>query len=308
MTDFPHDRDYPHSDDRRPDEFGHADRLPQPHDQHGYGDDDRHPHDCDDDLSATGHELLVAIYRKLRLLMSTTHTTAAQFQKILDDLRVDVGGISTTVGAIATDTTGVASNVATLKQMIVDLQAQIGTGAPITQQQLNALAAQATDADAAIKDIAAKLAAADAALQPLAGGVTPPAQAPPKLALVPVALTVGVPTSFVIALAVDSGVPTSASASPLPNGLAFDTSTGLITGTPTTLGDTTVSVSVSNDAGGDTGTLVISVTDVAQPPVEVPPGPVTAQGFAAPRARVAGAAKVAPSGDPREPVDHSVKS
>ncbi len=56
-----------------------------------------------------------------------------------------------------------------------------------------------------------------------------------------------------------SGSPTSYSASPLPPGLTLNTSTGLITGTPTAGGSTTVSLGATNFVGTGTATLTINV-------------------------------------------------
>ncbi|HLT73102.1 MAG TPA: DUF4082 domain-containing protein [Cyclobacteriaceae bacterium] len=53
--------------------------------------------------------------------------------------------------------------------------------------------------------------------------------------------------------------PTSFSAFPLPEGLSIDTSTGLITGLPSTTGTTDVTITASNALGTDTATLTISI-------------------------------------------------
>lgn len=242
-----------------------------------------HRHDDDDDpLDLTDRELLVVIFRKLVTLM----TSVAQFQTILDSIRVDLT-------AVANDATSAVAGFAALKQLILDLQAQVkaGTG-PVTQAQLDSVATSAQAVDDQLKAI-------DATLKPLASTVpvTPPVAAP-KLALVPVIITIGVPTSFVLMLAPDSGLPVDATVAPLPAGLIFDPATGMITGTPTgPLGPTSASVSVRNTAGSDSGTLVVTVSDVAQPPVQLPPVPAGAQSVGA-RSAVAGT----------EPVDHNVKS
>jgi len=54
--------------------------------------------------------------------------------------------------------------------------------------------------------------------------------------------------------------PTSFGASNLPAGLNVNTTTGLISGTPTATGTTTVTISASNAEGAGTNTLVITVT------------------------------------------------
>ena len=59
--------------------------------------------------------------------------------------------------------------------------------------------------------------------------------------------------------------PTSFNATPLPAGLSINTTTGLISGTPTALGDTTVTISATNSGGTNTKTLIIHIV----PPVPV---------------------------------------
>ncbi|MES2692571.1 MAG: putative Ig domain-containing protein, partial [Verrucomicrobiota bacterium] len=68
--------------------------------------------------------------------------------------------------------------------------------------------------------------------------------------------TVGTPFSFTITA---SGTPTSYSASPLPAGLSINTSTGAITGTPTTVGTTSVLLGATNATGTGNATLTITV-------------------------------------------------
>ncbi|HSH93952.1 MAG TPA: putative Ig domain-containing protein, partial [Roseimicrobium sp.] len=59
--------------------------------------------------------------------------------------------------------------------------------------------------------------------------------------------------------------PTSYSATALPTGLSIDTTTGIISGTPTTVGTTPVTISATNGNGTGSATLTISVTPA--PPV-----------------------------------------
>jgi len=54
--------------------------------------------------------------------------------------------------------------------------------------------------------------------------------------------------------------PTSYSVTGLPSGLTVNTSTGLISGTPTTAGQTTVTLRATNSAGTGTSTLALNVT------------------------------------------------
>lgn len=55
--------------------------------------------------------------------------------------------------------------------------------------------------------------------------------------------------------------PTSFTAAPLPAGLSFNTSSGVIAGTPTMAGMTTVALGAANGGGTGTGSVQITVTD-----------------------------------------------
>jgi hypothetical protein len=98
----------------------------------------------------SNRKLLVAIYKQGRDIMAS-----------VAQLQATVAHITSEVGIVSTEVSAVAANVAGLKQTILDLQAQIGAGNPATQQQIDDLAAAATDIDT-------RLSAVDAALQPLA--------------------------------------------------------------------------------------------------------------------------------------------
>jgi hypothetical protein len=63
-----------------------------------------------------------------------------------------------------------------------------------------------------------------------------------------------------------SGTPTSYNASSLPSGLSVNTSTGVISGTPSTAGTFTSSISASNSAGTGSASLRITVNPVSPPP------------------------------------------
>jgi hypothetical protein len=79
--------------------------------------------------------------------------------------------------------------------------------------------------------------------------------------------TVGIPFSYTITA---SNSPTGFAATGLPAGLAVNTTTGLISGTPTTVGSSSVSLSATNTFGtGSSTTLTISI--VAPPVVNTRP-------------------------------------
>ncbi|UAY52782.1 putative Ig domain-containing protein [Ferruginibacter albus] len=101
------------------------------------------------------------------------------------------------------------------------------------------------------------------------GTVTPPA-APVISSAVTATATVG--TSFNYAIAASNN-PTSFNATGLPAGLSVNTSTGIISGTPTAAGTSNVTISAIN-AGG-TGTKTLSIT-VSNPPAPVISSTVTA--------------------------------
>src|SRR6266498_6055489 len=70
--------------------------------------------------------------------------------------------------------------------------------------------------------------------------------------------TVGVAFTYQITA---TNNPTSFNATPLPAGLGVNTTTGLISGTPTTAGVTTVTISATNQHGTGTATLVITIVN-----------------------------------------------
>lgn len=66
-----------------------------------------------------------------------------------------------------------------------------------------------------------------------------------------------------------SGSPTSFTASPLPAGLSVNASTGVISGTPTSAGSTTVLLGAANGSGTDYATLTLTVASAGTAPVVV---------------------------------------
>ena len=76
--------------------------------------------------------------------------------------------------------------------------------------------------------------------------------------------TVGTPFSFAITA---TGAPVSFAASPLPAGLTFNATTGFITGTPTTVGTTSVQLGATNPLGTGNATFTITITAALLAPV-----------------------------------------
>ncbi|HMG81657.1 MAG TPA: putative Ig domain-containing protein, partial [Ferruginibacter sp.] len=68
--------------------------------------------------------------------------------------------------------------------------------------------------------------------------------------------TVGTAFSYTITA---TNNPTSYTASPIPGGLLFNTTTGVLSGTPTTVGTTTISISATNAGGTGNGTVVVMI-------------------------------------------------
>ena len=68
--------------------------------------------------------------------------------------------------------------------------------------------------------------------------------------------TVGIPFSYQITA---SGLPFTFDATPLPSGLSIDHSTGIISGTPTSAGTSSITISATNSIGTGTATLVLTI-------------------------------------------------
>lgn len=86
--------------------------------------------------------------------------------------------------------------------------------------------------------------------------------------------SVGTPFSFTITA---TGTPTSYTATPLPAGLSIVAATGAITGTPTTVGITTVLLGATNGTGTGNATLTITVAAASSAP-NITNSPLTAAG------------------------------
>ena len=76
--------------------------------------------------------------------------------------------------------------------------------------------------------------------------------------------TVGAAFSYTISA---TNNPTSYTATPLPAGLAFNTSTGVISGTPTAVATTTVNITATNVTGTGTGTVTITIVNPPAPSI-----------------------------------------
>jgi hypothetical protein len=77
-----------------------------------------------------------------------------------------------------------------------------------------------------------------------------------------------------------SGSPTSLSATGLPAGLSFNATTGSLSGTPTSSGSYSVTLSAVNAAGTGTGTLSLTVSAASTSPVQ--PAPAAVPNYAPP--------------------------
>jgi hypothetical protein len=108
--------------------------------------------------------------------------------------------------------------------------------------------------------------------------------------------TVNTPFSFVVT---SSGSGTNYSATNLPSGLSISSTTGLISGTPTSPGVTLVPVTVANGVGTSTSILTISIGAVGTPVPQYLPAPeITGATTATARAGTAFTYQVAATNSP----------
>ena len=91
-------------------------------------------------------------------------------------------------------------------------------------------------------------------------GISSAPGAPAILSSLVLAGTKNTPLGYAI---VASNNPTSYSATGLPNGLAVDTQTGLLSGTPTASGSTEATISASNVFGTGSATLMVAIANIA---------------------------------------------
>lgn len=150
------------------------------------------------------------------------------------------------------------------------------------------------DQPAAIANINVALPGAQGAITPTGGTPTPSPPNPPVVVSAPVissALTAsGTMGSPFVYQTTATNTPTSFAATNLPPGLAINSSTGLVTGTPTDTGSTVVTLTATNSGGIGTAALTITLLAAPSPP------PVSSTGPAGPQGPVGPTGPVGPQG------------
>jgi len=164
-----------------------------------------------------------------------------------------------------------ASGTTTLSYQWRKAGVNIGGNASATTANLALPNAQA--ADAGSYDVVVTNASGSIVSNPITLTVTGPS---PIITNSPLSAAATVGTAFNFAITA-SGSPTSFSASPLPAGLAINTSTGAITGNPTTVGTTNVLLGATNSTGTGNATLVITVAAAGVAPI-ITNNPLSAAG------------------------------
>ena len=203
-------------------------------------------------LSAVNHEEFQSNHQErgdgwaLFVLFQQNLLIAQQLQNIMAtqaDLVVTLKAVVTELQKSKAEIVFVQASVTTLTQKVADLQAVIDAGGTGVSQDLidavNAVQSAAADVDAQIPDLP-----------------PPTANAPVISSALTASGNVGQPFSYQITA---SGTPTAFAAAPLPDGLSVDAN-GLVTGSPTAAGASSIGLTATNAAGVGQATLVLTVS------------------------------------------------
>jgi PKD repeat protein len=216
-------------------------------------------------LQATQAGSVTPAYEYNMLRQSFTITGTATLQITTQPTSQSAVTASTATFSVA------ASGTTTVSYQWRKAGAAISGNASATTATLSLTNAQASDA--ATYDVVVTNASGSISSNPVTLTVT---SAAPVITNSPLSVggTVGTALSFTITA---SGSPTSFSASPLPAGLSVVAGTGVISGTPTTAGMTSVLLSATNGSGTGTATLTITIAAAGVAPV-INNNPLTAGG------------------------------